>query len=74
MAAELGQYFDLKRAQAIGLVPLVWQAVDPQATLAAYASLYLQEEVAGRGAGRSPGGATSAGFLPVLAHSIRIGG
>ena len=45
MAAELGQDFDLARAQANGLVPLVWQAVDPQATLAAYASLYLQEEV-----------------------------
>jgi hypothetical protein len=24
---------------------LIWQAADPQASLAAYASLYLQEEV-----------------------------
>lgn len=45
MAAELGSAFELSRALAIGLVPLIWQAPDPQASLAAYASLYLQEEV-----------------------------
>lgn len=45
MAAELGSAFDLQRALRIGLVPLVWQAADPMATLAAYAGLYLQEEV-----------------------------
>lgn len=45
MAAELGTAFDLQRALRIGLVPLVWQAPDPEATLAAYAGLYLQEEV-----------------------------
>ena len=45
MAAELGDAFDFSRALDIGLVPLIWQAADPQASLAAYASLYLQEEV-----------------------------
>jgi predicted AAA+ superfamily ATPase len=45
MASELGSSFDLDRALAIGLVPLIWQASDPKANLAAYASLYLQEEV-----------------------------
>jgi uncharacterized protein len=45
MAAELGAAFDLQRALAIGLVPLVWHAADPAATLRAYASLYLREEV-----------------------------
>jgi predicted AAA+ superfamily ATPase len=45
LAAELGSAFDLTRALQIGLVPLIWQAADPQASLAAYASLYLQEEV-----------------------------
>lgn len=45
MAAELGSAFELSRALAIGLVPLIWQAPDPQASLAAYASLYLREEV-----------------------------
>ena len=45
MAAEPGAAFDLARALEIGLVPMIWQAADPQASLAAYASLYLQEEV-----------------------------
>ncbi|MDP1606933.1 MAG: DUF4143 domain-containing protein [Rhodocyclaceae bacterium] len=45
MAAELGAAFDLQRALRIGLVPLVWNATDPAATLRAYASLYLREEV-----------------------------
>ena len=45
MAAELGSAFDLQRALSIGLVPLVWNAPDPAATLRAYASLYLREEV-----------------------------
>jgi len=44
LAAELRDAFDLQRALQIGLVPLVWEAPDPAATLAAYATLYLQEE------------------------------
>ncbi len=45
MAAELGLAFDLQRSLAVGLVPLVWRAVQPENTLRAYASLYLKEEV-----------------------------
>lgn len=45
MAAELGSAFSLDRALRLGLVPLVWAAEDPDATLRAYASLYLREEV-----------------------------
>jgi predicted AAA+ superfamily ATPase len=45
MAAELGAAFDLNQALILGLVPLVWNAADPVATLRAYASLYLREEV-----------------------------
>lgn len=45
MAAELGDAFSLPRALNIGLVPLVWSAADPEATLRAYAALYLREEV-----------------------------
>ena len=45
MAAELGQAFDLQRALEVGLVPLIWSASEPQNTLRAYASLYLQQEV-----------------------------
>lgn len=45
LAAELGEGFDLQRALQIGMVPLVWNAPDPSASLRAYASLYLREEV-----------------------------
>ena len=45
MAAELGEAFDLQRALEVGLVPLIWSALEPQNTLRAYASLYLQQEV-----------------------------
>jgi predicted AAA+ superfamily ATPase len=44
-AAKLGSALDFRLALEIGLIPLSWQAADPQASLAAYASLYLQEEV-----------------------------
>ena len=44
-AAELGATFDLARALRIGLLPLVWNAVEPEASLRAYADLYLREEV-----------------------------
>jgi uncharacterized protein len=45
MAAELGDAFALQRALRIGLVPLVWNAEEPELTLRSYASLYLREEV-----------------------------
>ena len=53
LAVELGEAFDLARALMIGLVPLVWQAPDPAATLAAYAGLYLREEVRAEAIGRA---------------------
>lgn len=67
MAAELGQHFMLSRALADGLVPLIWQAVNPQATLAAYASLYLQEEVQAEALVRQIG--DFARFLEVISFS-----
>jgi hypothetical protein len=39
-AAELGSDFDFRRALEIGLIPLIWQSADPQASLAAYATLF----------------------------------
>lgn len=45
MAAELGDGFSIGQAMTHGLVPLVWTAQDPAATLRSYASLYLREEV-----------------------------
>jgi predicted AAA+ superfamily ATPase len=67
MAAELGTAFDLQRALRIGLVPLVWQAADPMATLAAYAGLYLQEEVQAEALVRQVG--DFARFLEVISFS-----
>jgi predicted AAA+ superfamily ATPase len=67
LAAELGEAFDLQRALQIGLVPLVWEAPDPAATLAAYASLYLQEEVQAEALVRQVG--DFARFLEVISLS-----
>jgi predicted AAA+ superfamily ATPase len=67
LAAELGDAFDLPRALQIGLVPLIWQASDPAATLAAYASLYLQEEVQAEAMVRQIGDFSR--FLEVISFS-----
>jgi predicted AAA+ superfamily ATPase len=67
LASELGEAFDLQRALQIGLVPLVWEAPDPAATLAAYASLYLQEEVQAEALVRQVG--DFARFLEVISFS-----
>ena len=67
IAAELGDSFSLERALQIGLVPLVWEAPDPQATLAAYAALYLQEEVQAEALVRQIGDFSR--FLEVISFS-----
>lgn len=67
MAAELGDAFDLQRSLEIGLVPLVWSAVEPQHTLRAYASLYLQEEVQAEALVRDVG--AFARFLEAISFS-----
>ena len=45
MAAELGARFSLASALERGLVPSVLAAADPDAALAAYAGVYVREEV-----------------------------
>ena len=67
LAGELGEAFSLARALQIGLVPLIWAAEDPQATLAAYASLYLQEEVQAEALVRQIGDFSR--FLEVISFS-----
>lgn len=67
VAAELGAAFDLQRALTIGLVPLVWQAAEPDATLRAYASLYLREEVQAEALVRDVG--AFARFLEAISFS-----
>lgn len=48
MAAELPS-FDLALALRRGLLPVVWDSDTPDATLASYVSLYVQEEVQAEG-------------------------
>ncbi len=67
MAAELGDSFELGRALRCGLVPLVWEAADPDRTLAAYASLYLQQEVRAEALVRDVG--AFARFLEAMSFS-----
>ena len=52
-ARELGDRFDLARAAARGLLPSVYFSEDPRADLAAYAGLYLQQEIVAEGATRN---------------------
>jgi predicted AAA+ superfamily ATPase len=42
---ELGPDFELTKVLAVGAIPIIWTAADPQATLEAYVQLYLREEV-----------------------------
>jgi uncharacterized protein len=62
---ELGDDFDLGQALRWGTLPVVWSAPDRGETLAAYAQLYLREEVQAEALVRNlPGFAR---FLPVAA-------
>lgn len=52
-ASELGDAFDLPRALNHGLLPSIWFSDSPEEDLAAYISLYLEQEVAQEGATRN---------------------
>jgi predicted AAA+ superfamily ATPase len=61
--AELGEDFDLNRAMTTGLIPIVWGSDEPGETLAAYAHMYLREEIQAEALVRNlPGFAR---FLPI---------
>lgn len=66
MAAELPD-FDLQRALQFGMVPLITMARNPRDTLAAYASLYLEQEVKAEGLVRQVG--SFARFLETVSFS-----
>ena len=66
MAAELSD-FDLGQALQTGLLPLVMAATDPVDVLAAYASLYLEQEVRAEGLTRNVGNFTR--FLEAVSFS-----
>lgn len=67
MASELGKRFELQRALSQGLLPVVWGADDPLATLNAYNGLYLREEVQMEGLVRDVG--SFARFLEAMSFS-----
>lgn len=67
MASELGAGFDLDQALSQGMVPLVVDADDPADTLAAYAGLYLDQEVRAEGLVRRIGDFSR--FLEVVSFS-----
>lgn len=66
MAAELPD-FDLERALALGLLPLVVAAAEPLKALDAYANLYLDEEIRFEGFARDVG--DFARFLEAVSFS-----
>lgn len=55
MASELKEAFSLQKALQFGLVPLIWQSMDPQEKLRAYIAIYLKEEVQAEGLVRQVG-------------------
>ena len=67
LATELGSRFALPKALANGMLPVVWGARDPAATLRAYNALYLREEVQMEGLVRDVG--AFARFLEVMSFS-----
>ena len=63
--AELAAAFDLEEAMRYGLLPIVWASAAKDETLAAYAQMYLREEIQAEGLVRNlPGFAR---FLPIAA-------
>lgn len=67
LAIELGAAFNLGKALRQGLLPLVWAAAEPEATLRAYNALYLREEVQMEGLVRNMG--SFARFLEAMSFS-----
>lgn len=66
-ASELKSLFSLEQALSIGLLPLVWDAVNPISILQGYAGLYLKEEIQEEGLVRKLG--DFARFLETVSFS-----
>lgn len=67
IASELKERFSLEKALELGMLPLVWEAIEPLATLNTYISVYLKEEVQAEGIVRNIG--NFARFLEVMSFS-----
>jgi predicted AAA+ superfamily ATPase len=62
---ELNEPFGIDEALQFGLLPIVWDSVEKSETLAAYAQLYLKEEIQAEALVRNLAG--FARFLPIAA-------
>ena len=67
MAAEMGAAFDLATSLRLGTVPAVVSSEDPRSALAAYAALYVEQEVRAEGLARDVGSFSR--FLEAAAFS-----
>lgn len=67
IASELGERFSLEKALNLGMLPLVWEAIDPTETLKTYITTYLKEEVMAEGLVRNIGNFSR--FLEVMSFS-----
>lgn len=64
---ELGENFDLEKALKTGMIPLIWDSVEPREKLQTYVDLYLQEEVKAEALVRNIGDFSR--FLEAMAYS-----
>lgn len=67
MATELGSIFNLEKGLKIGMLPLAWEADEPEELLSTYASVYIDEEVQAEALVRNVGQFTR--FLHVMSFS-----
>jgi predicted AAA+ superfamily ATPase len=67
LASELKSQFSLKKALKTGLVPIIWESLEPLEKLRTYVSLYLKEEVQAEGLVRQVG--DFARFMEVMSFS-----
>jgi predicted AAA+ superfamily ATPase len=67
IASELEERFSLEKALELGMLPLVWEAIEPLATLKTYITIYLKEEVQAEGIVRHIGNFSR--FLEVMSFS-----
>jgi predicted AAA+ superfamily ATPase len=67
VAAEMGSSFSLEKALEIGMLPLAWDNISPEAVLTTYTALYLKEEIQAEGLVRNVG--DFARFLEVMSFS-----
>lgn len=67
LAVELESEFNLKTALQVGLIPMIWEAEDPQEKIRNYVGVYLKEEVQAEGLVRQIG--AFARFMEIASFS-----